>query len=109
MPEAIIWGGLLGVMAPGPDEDPMVAAGVMAVGLVLLALRFVQRRNRVRVVALPEQNYVEIFSNGRLSRRAHFTSLAIVIQSGANTFGPAVGLAGFTYLFLMLMLFPYDG
>jgi hypothetical protein len=105
----IMWGGLLGVMAPGPNEDPMVAAGVMAVGLVLLALRFVQRRNRVRVVALPEQNYVEIFSNGRLSRRAHFTSLAIVIQSGANTFGPAVGLAGFTYLFLMLMLFPYDG
>jgi hypothetical protein len=107
MPEAIIWGGLLGVMAPGPDEDPMVAAGVMAVGFVLLALRLVQRRNRMGVVALPERNYVEIFSNGRLSRRAHFTSLAIVLQSGANTFGPAFALTMLTFMFLLLP--PYDG
>jgi hypothetical protein len=97
----IMWGGLLGVVAPGPSEDPLVAAGVIAVGFVLLALRLLQRRNRVRVVAFPERNYVEIFSKGKLSQRARFTSLAIVIQNGANTFGPAFALTMLMFVFFI--------
>jgi len=99
---AIIWGGLLGVVAPGPHEDPRIAAGIMAAGLVLLGFRLVLRRNRVRVIAYPERNEAEIFTNGKLTKRVPFTSLAVVIQNGANTFGPAFALAAFTFVFLAL-------
>jgi hypothetical protein len=92
----VAWGGLLGIAAPGPNEGPILAAATMGAALVILGFRFVQRRHRLRVVAFPERNVAEIYSNGKLSQQVNFTSLAIVIQSGGNTFGPAFALTMFT-------------
>jgi len=107
-PETIVLGiimcGLVFVVAPGTSGKSAFGAGVgvMAVGFVLLALRFVQRQNRVRVVMFPERNYLEIFSNSELIRRAPFTSLAVVAQDGAITFGRACLLAAGVVVFLII-------
>jgi hypothetical protein len=61
-----LWCVTFGIVRPYHKDATLnlsLGAILISVALVLLGFRFVQRRRRLRVVAFPERNYAEIFSD----------------------------------------------
>jgi hypothetical protein len=89
------------IVEPVGRTDPRAVGAVIIVALVLVGFRFVQRRHRLRVVAFPQRNYAEIFSDHKSPEQVRFTSLSILRYSFTVTF-MRVFLSGvITFLFVL--------
>jgi hypothetical protein len=95
------------------DATSILSLGaiLISIALVLLGFRFVQRRHRLRVVAFPERNYAEIFSDDHSPQQVPFSSINILIYRMGNTIFYELPMpACLTVLFMLIlwMSTPWD-